>query len=214
MAWDQYIYRLQRENPERNISPEYRRLPIAYLGGVVYFSSLFWQAWTAREGIHWIVPMMAGVPFGFGFCIIFTAFLNYLADAYEIYAASAMAATSMCRSMLGAAFPLFAPKSILPLSPLVVGALETDVRLIVVYKELTIPWASSLLGFAAVVMTIIPYLFIRNGKLVNIPHSAFAHNCSQGKKSGPVRSSVNSFWKGKGSRQKRTRLGNQHQILK
>lgn len=59
--------------------------------------------------------MLAGVPFGFGFCIIFTAFLNYLADAYEIYAASAMAATSMCRSMLGAAFPLFAPKSMFPL---------------------------------------------------------------------------------------------------
>lgn len=115
MAWDQYIYRLQQENPERNISPEYRRLPIAYLGGVVYCSSLFLQAWTARGDIHWIVPMLAGVPFGFGFCIIFTAFLNYLADAYEIYAASAMAATSMCRSMLGAAFPLFAPKSMFPL---------------------------------------------------------------------------------------------------
>lgn len=55
--------------------------------------------------------MLAGVPFGFGFCIIFTAFLNYLTDAYEIYAASAMAATSMCRSMVGAAFPLFAGNS-------------------------------------------------------------------------------------------------------
>lgn len=57
--------------------------------------------------------MLAGVPFGFGFCVIFTAFLNYLTDAYEIYAASAMAATSMCRSMLGAAFPLFASNSML-----------------------------------------------------------------------------------------------------
>lgn len=59
--------------------------------------------------------MLAGIPFGFGFCIIFTAFLNYLTDAYEIYAASAMAATSMCRSMLGAAFPLFASNSMVPL---------------------------------------------------------------------------------------------------
>lgn len=116
--------------------------------------------------------MLAGVPFGFGFCIIFTAFLNYLADAYEIYAASAMAATSMCRSMLGSAFPLFAPQSMLPLlCPSIVGASETNIRLLVVYKELTIPWASSLLGFAAVAMTIIPYLFIRNGKLANSPIS-------------------------------------------
>lgn len=115
MAWDQYIDRKKKENPERIISPEYARLPIACLGGVVYCSSLFWQAWTAREGIHWIVPMLAGIPFGFGFGVIFTAFLNYLTDAYEIYAASAMAATSICRSMVGSAFPLFASTSMDPL---------------------------------------------------------------------------------------------------
>lgn len=111
----------------------------------------------------------------------------------------------------------YLPLGVYYLSPLTVDVFETNIWLIVVYKELTIPWASSLLGFAAVAMTIIPYLFIRNGKLVNItspPHPAFAHNCFQGKKSGPIRSSVNSFWKGKGSRQKRTRLENQHQILK
>ncbi|KAI5845080.1 major facilitator superfamily domain-containing protein [Morchella snyderi] len=145
MGWDQYINRLARADPTRVISPEYRRLPIACFGGLIYCSSLFWQAWTARSDIHWIVPMLAGVPFGFGFCIIFTAFLNYLTDAYEIYAASAMAATSMCRSMVGAAFPLFAGK---------------------MYNKLGIPWASSLLGFAAVLMSIIPYLFILYGQKI------------------------------------------------
>jgi hypothetical protein len=55
-----------------------------------------------------MVPAMSGVPFGFGFCLVFLAFLNYLTDAYEIYSASAMAAASMCRSLLGATFPVFA----------------------------------------------------------------------------------------------------------
>lgn len=128
--------------------------------------------------------MLAGVPFGFGFCIIFTAFLNYLADAYEIYAASAMAATSMCRSMLGAAFPLFAPKSMFYL-PNPSAALQTDIRLFSVYKELTIPWASSLLGFAAVAMTIIPFLFIRYGKLVKHPSRFhFSSHIFRGNNSG------------------------------
>lgn len=86
----------------------------------------------------------------------------------------------------------------------------TDILWSTVYEELTIQWASSLLGFAAVAMTIIPYLFIRYGKLAKLhPHPTLAHKCFQGKKSGPIQSSVNSSWKGKGSRQKRTRPGSQ-----
>ena len=29
-------------------------------------SRLFWFAWTARPSIHWIVPVLAGIPFAFG----------------------------------------------------------------------------------------------------------------------------------------------------
>lgn len=81
------------------------------MGGPVYVISMFWQAWTSRADVHWIVPVLAGLPFGFGFAIIFISYLNYLTDFYEIYAASALAASSMCRSIFGAAFPLFAKRS-------------------------------------------------------------------------------------------------------
>ena len=32
--------------------------------------------------------MLAGIPFGVGFLLIFMALLNYIADAYEIFANS------------------------------------------------------------------------------------------------------------------------------
>lgn len=70
--------------------------------------ALFWLGWTARASIHWIVPMLAGLPFGIGFLFIFMALLNYLADAYGIYTASAMAAASCTRSIFGAILPLAA----------------------------------------------------------------------------------------------------------
>jgi len=70
------------------------------------------------------------------------ALLNYLTDAYEIFAASAMSATSICRSIFGALLPLAA-------GPM--------------YTALGISWASSLLGFLALAMCVIPFAFIKYG---------------------------------------------------
>lgn len=89
-----------------------------------------------------MVPVAAGLPFGIGFVLIFVALLNYLADAYEIFAASAMAATSCSRSIFGAVLPFAG----LPM-----------------YNKLGIAWASSLLGFLSLAMSIIPFVFINYG---------------------------------------------------
>lgn len=89
-----------------------------------------------------MVPVLAGIPFGIGFMLIFIALLNYIADAYTIFAASAMAATSACRSIFGAILPLAARP---------------------MYRELGIAWASSLLGFLSLGMCIIPFAFIKYG---------------------------------------------------
>ena len=74
--------------------------------------------------------------------LIFMAFLNYLTDAYEIFAASAMAAASTCRSLFGALLPLAARP---------------------MYETLGVAWASSLLGFLSLGMAIIPFAFIKYG---------------------------------------------------
>ena len=140
--YDGVLQRAKKANAPWASIEEYRRLPLACLGGPLYVISLFWLGWSASPHVHWIVPMLAGVPFGMGFMLIFMALLNYITDAYEVYAASGMAATSGCRSIFGALLPLAA-------APM--------------YKSLGVAWASSLLGFLSLAMSMIPFAFIKYG---------------------------------------------------
>lgn len=140
--YDTILQRAKKANANWASIEEYRRLPLACLGGPLYVISLFWLGWSASPHVHWIVPMLAGVPFGMGFMLIFMALLNYITDAYEVYAASGMAATSCCRSIFGAVLPLAA-------APM--------------YKSLGVSWASTLLGFLSLAMSIIPFAFIKYG---------------------------------------------------
>lgn len=142
LYYDSVLQRAKKGNARWSSVEEYRRLPLACIGGPLYVISLFWLGWTSSPHIHWIVPMLAGLPFGIGFMLIFMALLNYLTDAYEIFAASAMAATSCCRSIFGALLPLAA-------TPM--------------YDSLGIAWASTLLGCLSLAMSIIPFAFIRYG---------------------------------------------------
>lgn len=142
LYYDSVLQRAKKANKHWASIEEYRRLPLACLGGPLYVISLFWLGWGANADIHWIVPMLAGLPFGVGFMLIFMALLNYITDAYEVYAASAMSATSICRSIFGAILPLAA-------SPM--------------YRTLGISWASSLLGFLSLAMCGIPFAFIKYG---------------------------------------------------
>ncbi|KAJ0413374.1 major facilitator superfamily domain-containing protein, partial [Aspergillus carlsbadensis] len=59
----------------KNREEEYRRLPLACLGGPLFALSLFWLGWSARESVPFAIPMLAGIPFGFGFICIFIALL-------------------------------------------------------------------------------------------------------------------------------------------
>ena len=159
ICYDSVLQRAKKSNSPWAFVEEYRRLPLACLGGPLYVISLFWVGWTANPDIHWIIPMIAGVPFGIGFMLIFMALLNYVTDAYEIYAASGMAATSCCRSVFGAVLPLAA-------SPM--------------YRNLGIAWASSLLGFLSLAMCIIPFAFIKYGDRIRA-NSRFCQELSERK---------------------------------
>lgn len=46
---------------------EFRRVPLATLGGPLFVISLFWLGWSARSDVSFVVPMLAGIPFGGGF---------------------------------------------------------------------------------------------------------------------------------------------------
>lgn len=59
-------------------APPETRLPTAILGGIIAVIGLAWFAATATPSIHWVVPILAGVPFGTGFLLVFMSCMNYL----------------------------------------------------------------------------------------------------------------------------------------
>jgi hypothetical protein len=104
--WDNKRYK-RVATSSGGFAPPEARLPMSMVGACALPIGLFWFAWTNSPSIHWIVSIAAGAPFGFGMILVFLGVMNYLIDAYTIYAASALAANSVLRSLFGMAFPLF-----------------------------------------------------------------------------------------------------------
>ncbi|KIW67835.1 hypothetical protein PV04_07059 [Phialophora macrospora] len=124
------------------VAPAEARLPPSFYGSVAIPVGLFWFAWTDYPSIHWISPVLAGVPFGYGFTVVFLAVTNYLVDAYTIFAASALAANTVLRSLFGAAFPLFTPD---------------------MFDTLGIHWGASIPAFLALACVPFPFIFYKYG---------------------------------------------------
>lgn len=57
------------------IPPPEERMYSAMIGSILLPISLFWFAWTARSDVHWIVPILAGWPFGCGLVLLFVSVL-------------------------------------------------------------------------------------------------------------------------------------------
>ncbi|KAB2578831.1 Major facilitator superfamily [Lasiodiplodia theobromae] len=158
--YDAFLARARARKAAWTRSEEARRLPLACVAGPFIVVSFFWVGWTARPEVHWAVPVFAGVPFGVGYLLCFMAILNYLVDAYEIFAASAMAAAGTSRSIFGAVLP-FAARPM--------------------YERLGIDWACSLLGFVMLGLCAIPFVFWRFGDEIRA-NSAFCNELKQRRK--------------------------------
>jgi MFS family permease len=104
--WDNKRYAKVSDEHNGKAPPE-ARLPPGMVGSVAIPISLFWFAWTNSPSIHWSVSIIGTAPFGFGMTLVFLGIVNYLVDAYVIYAASVLAANTVLRCMFGAGFPLF-----------------------------------------------------------------------------------------------------------
>ena len=85
------------------------RLPLANIGAVLVPLSLFWFAWTVEFHVHWAVTILGTVFFGLGQITIINCVQNYYIDSFSKYAASAIAAGTVFRSIIGGVVPLFAP---------------------------------------------------------------------------------------------------------
>ena len=124
--------------------PEYR-LPLANIGAVLLPISMFWFAWTIAMRAHWAATISSTVFWGFGQVAIFNTVQNYYIDAFAKYAASAIAAGSVVRSLFGGIVPAFTPA---------------------LFGQLGYGWGFSVFGFLCVALAPAPLLFIRFGERI------------------------------------------------
>lgn len=152
--WDWFLDKNQRKAnpPAWSQTEEFIRLPLACIGGPLIAISAFWLGWTARPDIHWAIPVFSSLPFGCGFLLIFLALSNYVVDAYELFAASAMAAISSSRSIAGATIP-FATRPM--------------------YSNLGVNWACTVWGCISLLMCLVPFAFLKYGARIRA-NSKFA----------------------------------------
>lgn len=124
--------------------PEYR-LPPLLPGSLLVPVGLFWYGWSAQAGVHWIMPIIGSGWVGLGTLAVFMPVQTYLVDAFEIYAASASAANTIVRSLLGAFLPLAGPS---------------------MYSALGQGWGNSLLAFIALAFTPVAWIIYRYGEKI------------------------------------------------
>ncbi|GMK54079.1 hypothetical protein CspeluHIS016_0106650 [Cutaneotrichosporon spelunceum] len=123
------------------VRPE-KRLEMCALTGPLLVLALFWFGWTSAPPIHWISPVLAGALIGVAALGMFLSPFNHIIDSYLANAASALAACTVVRSAFGAGFALFAGR---------------------MYAQLGTRWASSVLGFAALLLAPVPLVLVRLG---------------------------------------------------
>jgi hypothetical protein len=73
--YDNFLAKARARDAPWTHKEEYVRLPLACIGGPMFAISLFWLGWSARAEVSFVAPMLAGIPFGFGFVAIFMALL-------------------------------------------------------------------------------------------------------------------------------------------
>jgi multidrug resistance protein len=150
---DSVLRKREPVQQDGSFNPE-RKLYTALYGSLVLPIALFWFGWTARPSIHWISPIVAQGTALLGSILIYVPCNFYMLDVYgSKYGASASGASSLSRYTLSAAFPLFVTQ---------------------MYEALGVDWATSVLGFAALIMAPIPWLFYWFGPRLRA-RSAYDH---------------------------------------
>jgi MFS family permease len=118
------------------------RCPPMFVGGVCFAIGLFLFGWTANPSVHWSASVVGCGFIGAGMNVTFQQCINFLIDTYRVYAASAVSANTLMRSILAATLPLAARKMV---------------------RSLGVGPAMSVLGGIAVLALPIPFFFIRYG---------------------------------------------------
>ena len=76
LAYDRYLANARKRGAAWALNEDYRRLPLACVGGPLWAVSLFWIGWSAYPNVHWIAPTLSGLTLGIGFILIFMVRLH------------------------------------------------------------------------------------------------------------------------------------------
>ncbi|QKX55383.1 uncharacterized protein TRUGW13939_02475 [Talaromyces rugulosus] len=91
--------------PTETKYPQFR-IPLMQVGACIVPLGLFIFAFTARTYVHWIAPLIGAAVFSAGMLITYVCVTTYLVDSFDQYAASALAAMTLVRSIMGCIFSL------------------------------------------------------------------------------------------------------------
>lgn len=100
---------------------------------------------SSRADSHWLGPAVSIAVATMGILAVYLASFNYLADVYQLYASSAIAAQSCCRNLLGGVFPL------------ITGML---------FRDLGPANAGVLLGCIGAALTLVPWVLVAYGERI------------------------------------------------
>ncbi|KAI9659910.1 MAG: hypothetical protein M1821_001262 [Bathelium mastoideum] len=139
MYSDRYV---GKKSAKGEMKPEYR-LPPLVIGTLLLPIGLFWYGWSMRGNVYWLVPVIGTVPIGAGLILNLVPVQTYFVDAYTRYAASAIAANTIVRSLVGGVLPLAGQP---------------------MYTKLGYGWGSSLLAFIALALAPLSWLIVRYGE--------------------------------------------------
>ncbi|KAI0132712.1 major facilitator superfamily domain-containing protein [Xylariales sp. AK1849] len=122
--------------------PEFR-LPPMMGGAVMLPPALLWFGWSGK--VNAASQVIASYFIGLGLMLIFIPGIIYLVDVYQFHSNSAMSIHVIVRSLIACSFPLFAN---------------------IMYNQLGVAWASSLLAFLCIALVPAPVIFYIYGKKI------------------------------------------------
>lgn len=125
---DKIYQHFKKKDPKGRGKPEYR-MPLVIPFSTLVPIGLLIYGWAADKLVFWLVPDIGLFLFGMGTIAAFQCVTTYLVDTYMRFAASAVAAVTILRSLAGFGFPLFAPA---------------------MYQALGTGWGNTVVAFAAI----------------------------------------------------------------
>lgn len=145
-----YLLCVQEETLESHCEwgkspPSEEQLWFAMYGDPWFPISPFWMGGTSYPSVAYWSSVIASMAFGFSVQGIFISTYQYLIDTYEFFAASALGSVTFFHYIAAGAMVIVS---------------------IPMYSNLGVHWSLTLLGHISAMMTPVPFVFYKYGRLI------------------------------------------------